>query len=279
MAKATTQRPGAISDADGRSTRDHTAARLSRRRRPVALFFDRDRIVAAAMTVLLKRECLVRSVSAASQAVHEIATTPPDVAILRISENAIEAVWLAHLLRARLPQCRLVIVVDSPATERADVISSIGGDALLTGPLNIELLLAHAKAFLGERRSDVPSIRPTLHDHVGRAISYVVGHYQAPLPTHAVARAVGLSRSRLASLFQSDVGMTLKTFLVHFRLEVARRFLVETQDKLETIATAVGFCDGPHLCRSFRQYLGHPPSRYRPALISRLPTRPNRAGA
>ena len=107
-----------------------------------------------------------------------------------------------------------------------------------------------------------PELRPPGRC-VSQAIEEIRGNYRAPLTVSAIARAIHVSPSHLAHRFRSETGMTVKEYVTRVRVEMARRMLLETDAKLESIADAVGFCDAPHLSRVFVQYTRQRPGEYR----------------
>jgi transcriptional regulator GlxA family with amidase domain len=102
-----------------------------------------------------------------------------------------------------------------------------------------------------------------LSRRVSQAIEHVRGNYHAPLTVQAIADAIHVSSSHLAHRFRLETGMSVKAYLTRVRVEMARRMLMETDAKLESIASAVGFCDAPHLSRVFVQYTHRRPGEYR----------------
>jgi len=83
------------------------------------------------------------------------------------------------------------------------------------------------------------------------------------LTVQGIARAVGLSSAQLAYLFRRETGMSVKEYATRVRVEIIKRLLAETDDKLDIIAEQLGFCDAPHLSRVFRRICGCPPGEYR----------------
>jgi AraC-like DNA-binding protein len=91
----------------------------------------------------------------------------------------------------------------------------------------------------------------------------MAANYGDPLTVEGIARAIGLSRPQLAYLFRRETGMTVKEYGTQVRIEIIKRLLAETDDKLEVIAEQLGFCDAAHLSRVFRRACGCPPGEYR----------------
>jgi AraC-like DNA-binding protein len=78
-----------------------------------------------------------------------------------------------------------------------------------------------------------------------------------------LARACGLSTAHFSRRFTAAFGQPPARYLLHCRLEQARRMLAEGGRTIDAIARRCGFCDGFHLSRLFRKHLGTTPSRYR----------------
>jgi AraC family transcriptional regulator len=67
----------------------------------------------------------------------------------------------------------------------------------------------------------------------------------------------------LARGFRAVYGCSVGTYLRRLRVELAGRWLVETDLPLAEIALAAGFCDQSHFSNLFRRTVGVTPSHYR----------------
>ena len=78
-----------------------------------------------------------------------------------------------------------------------------------------------------------------------------------------IARDYGLSRRRLAQLFQEQVGMPPKRYcrLLRFR-EVVRCAASGAPIEWAGVALDSGYCDQPHLTREFREFSGLSPAAW-----------------
>ena len=84
---------------------------------------------------------------------------------------------------------------------------------------------------------------------------------------HDLSQALGTSPDHLSRLFCAETGMTLKTYVNRVRVEAARQLLRETGDKLEAVASLVGFHDASHLSRLFVKYLSSRPGDVRRTFV------------
>ena len=78
-----------------------------------------------------------------------------------------------------------------------------------------------------------------------------------------LASGRGLSRSRFAHQFRAVTGLPPARWVRQVQLEDAARRLLDSADKLETIARASGFANANHLCKVFRRFYHLSPAEFR----------------
>jgi AraC-like DNA-binding protein len=78
-----------------------------------------------------------------------------------------------------------------------------------------------------------------------------------------VAEHVHVSSSHLARLFRKQTGMSVTTYLHQFRIALAKRQLIETNDTILSIALDCGFESAEHFHRIFKRHTDMTPRRYR----------------
>jgi LacI family transcriptional regulator len=98
---------------------------------------------------------------------------------------------------------------------------------------------------------------------VSRAIRFMLDHFAEPITVDHAVRASGMCRTRLFRAFQQDVEMTPRAVLNRIRLDKAKRMLLETDEKLRSVAEACGFGDPMNLHRHFKRRLNMSPGAYR----------------
>jgi transcriptional regulator GlxA family with amidase domain len=79
----------------------------------------------------------------------------------------------------------------------------------------------------------------------------------------SLARAAGLSRSRLYDLFKREMATSPARYLRTLRLERARELLKTSCLSVNEIAAVVGFTDVSHFVRDFKRAYGATPSEFR----------------
>ena len=87
--------------------------------------------------------------------------------------------------------------------------------------------------------------------------------YRDPPSVEQLADAVGLSSSRLAHLFRSEVGMSIQSYIVERRLLMAAMLIVQSDERISQIAYSVGFGDVSNFNHSFKRRFQMSPRAYR----------------
>lgn len=81
-----------------------------------------------------------------------------------------------------------------------------------------------------------------------------------------------LSESRLSHLFKTNLGISLKRYLVWTKLKSTIKQHLNNQDDLFTSLIKSGFYDHPHFSRNFKAMLGvHPTKAYNSRILQVLP--------
>jgi len=112
-------------------------------------------------------------------------------------------------------------------------------------------------------RLPAPAAPRSVHPRVRALLSLLknggIGHATS---LEGLARAVGLSPSRLMHVFTTSVGIPLRPYLAWLRVQRAAIEIV-SGNPLSDAALAAGFSDAAHMSRTFRRMLGIPPSLLR----------------
>ncbi|MBS7533428.1 helix-turn-helix domain-containing protein [Ancylobacter sonchi] len=115
-----------------------------------------------------------------------------------------------------------------------------------------------AEAAIRERRAKDFRLR--------KAVALMRENMSRGLDMEEVARAAGLSRPHLFSLFRDQLDLTPGVFWNSLRLEEAVNQMRASEDNLTSIASSLGFTAQCNFTRFFRQHTGVTPSDYRGAL-------------
>ena len=101
------------------------------------------------------------------------------------------------------------------------------------------------------------------HEDVSATLTYIANNYHRPIHVSDVVRHVDTTRRRLYLLFEEHLGRPIQAEILRRRLDLARRLLLTTDNKLYSIARACGFETAQQLTRVFTREVGIAPAFYR----------------
>lgn len=97
---------------------------------------------------------------------------------------------------------------------------------------------------------------------------YIAAHYQEEsLAIKDISQHVFLSSSYICTLFKNETGKTLNQYITDYRVEQAKKLLVDPRNKITDISTKVGYSDGSYFGKIFKKQVGVSPSEYRDSKI------------
>ena len=84
----------------------------------------------------------------------------------------------------------------------------------------------------------------------------------AQLSIHTIARALHLSSGHLSRIFRRSTGMTLESFLIRQRVELAKRTLLDPRLNVAEVAERCGFCNPAYFASVFKKYVSCTPREF-----------------
>jgi AraC family transcriptional regulator len=129
---------------------------------------------------------------------------------------------------------------------------------LIVEGLALEILGESSRTLANRRSSSLPR-------WLAEAEELARARFTEPLGLSIVAKIVGVHPVRLARAFRTYHHMTMGEYLRQLRVECVARELVQSDVSLAEIASAAGFSDQSHMCRTFKRHTGLSPAKYRAA--------------
>ena len=100
-------------------------------------------------------------------------------------------------------------------------------------------------------------------DKMKTIVKYVEEHYAEPISVGDAAAISGYSESHFMKFFRENMGTSFISWLDKYRLAMAVRMLVLTDNSILQISTQAGFSNLSYFNRSFKARYGMTPSQYR----------------
>jgi AraC family transcriptional regulator len=109
-----------------------------------------------------------------------------------------------------------------------------------------------------------PDIRGGLLAWQARKVrDYIDSHITGRVLVADLCALVRLSEAHFSRAFSRTFGKSPHAFMIRRRVELAAQHMLQTEAPLSDIALRCGFTDQPHLCKHFRQAMGHTPAAWR----------------
>jgi AraC-like DNA-binding protein len=115
---------------------------------------------------------------------------------------------------------------------------------------------------LGVLDSISPKQNITYSSRIEAAMKYVHEHLASEINNTDIADAVGVSVFALNRLFKDELGIPPKEYVLHQKLEIAKRRLSEPKVAITDIALELGFFSSQHFSTTFKRYMGVTPTQY-----------------
>jgi AraC-like DNA-binding protein len=96
-----------------------------------------------------------------------------------------------------------------------------------------------------------------------RAVAFMREHASEPLSLARVARSAGFAPDYFSRLFRRTEGTTFERYLQQIRVAKAKRMLLGTDVRLESVSRLCGFKNRAYFHRVFKALVGTTPSAYR----------------
>lgn len=96
--------------------------------------------------------------------------------------------------------------------------------------------------------------------------AYLREHAAGRFRLEAMARDLSVSRATLCKTAKAHTGRTVGQLVEERRMQLARRFLAETEDTVAEVAYRVGYEDDNYFIRVFHRAVGMTPGQYRRGL-------------
>lgn len=143
-----------------------------------------------------------------------------------------------------------------------EVIDTLAAGGPLAG-LSASALLPRLLVLAHGARTSLLKPPPGASSPVARALGIIEREAADGIAPIEVARRVGIGYAALRKLFREQTGLSMKEFMLRSKLRRAKELLAQSQESIESIASAVGITDPFYFSRLFRRYEGLSPRAYR----------------
>ena len=113
------------------------------------------------------------------------------------------------------------------------------------------------------RQANPLSAMELLPPPVERVVQHLRLYYHKPLRISDLASIAGMSSSHFNRVFRTAVGSSPIDWLRHYRINQAKRRLIESNDPVKDVARQVGYSDQFYFSKDFKRFTNLSPTLYR----------------
>ena len=145
----------------------------------------------------------------------------------------------------------------------------IGGD-LIALKLS-EIIFAQAlRTFLLTEGADIPVLTAFSDTSVRLALTAMHDRPAHPWTLEELSSEARVSRTSLVTRFATTMSMSPYAYLTHWRMQLARRALVDSQRPIIEVAESVGYQSEAAFGRVFKKQFGIPPGTFRRSMAAEM---------
>ncbi len=145
----------------------------------------------------------------------------------------------------------------------AEIMSGNAGSDAIVYRLTEIIFIQAVRALVQNAGDAAGSLAGVLNPKLGKCLSKVHVEPDKPWTVEMMASEAGMSRTTFAEKFTSLMGMTPLGYVTHWRMQQARRELVETERPLAAIAEQVGYGSEAAFNRAFKRQFDATPGEMR----------------
>lgn len=179
--------------------------------------------------------------------------TPKAISLL---EATLDSMEVTSALRINIPSGpRYVEQIRNKA------FSDYGGiEAVMRTSACLGMFLAELLHIYGQTVKQLQK-KPVQQAYIDSAVRFVEANYHLDIGVNSIADYIGIDRSYLFTLFRKELGVSVRDYLMQYRMKVACDFLRQPGVTVKWVASSVGY----EICsfsRIFKRVVGVTPAQY-----------------
>lgn len=140
--------------------------------------------------------------------------------------------------------------------------ASLGGD-LIALKLSEIIFTQAVRAFLADQGRSIPGLAGYSDPNLTRALAAMHDDPAKAWTVEALGRIAGMSRSVFAERFTEQLSVAPLTYLTEWRMQLARRLLVDSKLPILDVAERAGYNSEASFGRAFKRHFNMGPAGYR----------------
>lgn len=202
----------------------------------------------------------------AVEALKSLALHQPDVIITDIKMPELNGLDMIGRMRESGQNVCIVILSGYSDFSFAQRAIELGVARYLTKPTNTRELirvLEEIEGKLDQEQGGGGEKREIANLMVQKAMDYISLNYSGKISLKSIAAELYLSPNYLSELFKRHTQKNISEYITEYRLEKARKLLLQPEYKIADVSVLVGFGDARYFSSIFKRQYGITPADYR----------------
>ncbi len=209
-----------------------------------------------------------------------------DLVLMDIEMPVVNGLEAARRILAEKEDCHIIFITAYPLFDYAKQAVSLGASDYILKPVEADelervirrvfsqiestrIMKAEIAGLKAEGSIESAGKQELLMQKVSR---YLQANYMNPaLSVESVAELIGLSPSRLSTLFKQCMKMNFSDYVSDLRIIAARELLADPLRSANEVASLTGFESASYFTRVFKKRVGLTPTEYRKTLRGDTP--------
>lgn len=111
--------------------------------------------------------------------------------------------------------------------------------------------------------SDFSADKTAAQKYIDFSVKYIKTNFRQNLTVSSLTKLLGNSQPHLYKIFKEAFGKSPKSYIIDYRMNMAKEMLAETDFTVAEVAYAVGFSDSFAFSKCFSSKVGMSPTEYR----------------
>ncbi|MBM7715718.1 YesN/AraC family two-component response regulator [Bacillus thermophilus] len=181
------------------------------------------------------------------------------LALMDIQLPGMNGLEVATTLKSLMPNMEIIIISAFQNFDYAKRSIHLKVLDYIVKPVIEKELVAALRNFLKTRPE-----YDNCSDIVRAVIQMVKKHYKEPLRLASIAKELHINVSYLSRLFREEVGINFSDYLLHFRIENAKKMLIQNKNwTILRVAEECGFNSQHYFSSAFKKMVSCTPKEYR----------------
>jgi AraC family L-rhamnose operon regulatory protein RhaS len=127
----------------------------------------------------------------------------------------------------------------------------------------VELLILLSRYYQRHQTNESLDHNQDTQNLIRRICGYIERHYDEKINRTSLAYLFRISSRQLNRIFKKETGVPVVTMIQRVRMNQAKKLLLETNEKIITVAGLVGYDDAAFFSKLFSRQEGCSPGDYR----------------